>query len=204
MRGKWNIWLTLGVAFVAAAVCLSICNVVDDRRAGEAVSSVVERLAESGSFVDGGESAQELAASQRIAPETPMPAQGIDGNLYIGTLRIPSLGLELPVISEWSYDSLRVAPCRYSGSVYSDDMVIAAHSYASHFGKIHSLAYGAEVSFTDVRGNVFLYKVASIEELGESDVEAMLGSEWELTLFTCAFDGADRVTVRCEEIGYQL
>ena len=51
----------------------------------------------------------------------------------IGILEIPALDLELPVISSWSYSSLRLAPCRYSGSAYKGDLVIAAHNYQSHF-----------------------------------------------------------------------
>ena len=51
----------------------------------------------------------------------------------IGILEIPALDLNL-VISSWSYSSLRLAPCRYSGSAYKGDLVIAAHNYQSHFG----------------------------------------------------------------------
>ena len=196
--------MSLGVILIAAAVCLPGYNLVDDRRAGNAAASAMEKLAVADAPVGGTIAAQDLESSQHISDSIPMPTEGVDGRLYIGILRIPSLGLELPVISDWSYEGLRVAPCRYSGSAYSDDLVVAAHSYASHFGKIHSLSYGEEVSFTDVRGNVFLYEVASIEELGSSDVAAMTESGWELTLFTCTFDGANRVAVRCEEVGYQL
>ena len=204
MRGRWNIWLSLGVILIAAAVCLSAYNLADDRRAGDAAASAMEQLADADAAAGGAIAVQDLESSQFISGSVPMPTEGVDGRLYIGVLRIPSLGLELPVISDWSYEGLRVAPCRYSGSAYSDDMVVAAHSYASHFGKIHSLSYGAEVSFTDVRGNVFLYEVASIEELGGGDVAAMIESGWDLTLFTCTFDGANRVAVRCEEVGHQL
>lgn len=64
-----------------------------------------------------------------LNPEMDMPTQEIDGQDYIGTLVIESLGLSLPIISEWSYPRLRIAPCRYAGSAYLDNMVIAAHNY---------------------------------------------------------------------------
>ena len=63
----------------------------------------------------------------------------INGELYIGYLTIPILKLELPVISEWSYERLQIAPCRQFGSTKTDDLVIAAHNYASHFGKLSQL-----------------------------------------------------------------
>lgn len=173
---------------------------MDDRRAGESSARVVEQLEvyESEGFGSASESLEDTLLAQSISPDTPMPTELIDGNLYIGTLRIPSLGLELPVITNCTDSRLRMAPCRFAGSAYSDDMVIAAHSYASHFGKLKTISYGAEVSFTDVRGNLFVYEVASIEELGPHDVTEMIDSEWDLTLFTCTFDGSTRVTVRCE------
>ena len=56
-----------------------------------------------------------------------------------GVLRIPTLGLELPVLNEWNYDLLQMAPCRYSGDVETDDLILMGHDYQSHFGKLEEL-----------------------------------------------------------------
>ena len=125
-----------------------------------------------------------------------------EGNAYIGTLEIPALGISLPVMSEWSYPKLRIAPCRYSGSVYQDNLVIAAHNYSRHFGKIGSLIDGDQILFTDVDGNHFLYEVAEIQILESTDVEKMLDEQWDLNLFTCTLGGKTRMTVRCEKLLY--
>ena len=119
---------------------------------------------------------------------------------YVGILTIPSLELELPVASVWSYPALQLAPCRFTGSAYTDDLVIAGHNYTSHFADLHSLQQGDLLSFTDVDGNVFAYRVAETEILGENDVEEMTGSGYALTLFSCTVGGQYRVTVRCERI----
>ena len=58
-----------------------------------------------------------------------MPTQEVDGQSYIGVLELQPLGLSLPIISQWSYPGLRIAPCRYTGSAYQNDLVIAAHNY---------------------------------------------------------------------------
>ena len=122
----------------------------------------------------------------------------IDSTAYLGVLYIPALGLELPVISDWSYPDLRVAPCRYTGSVEEGDLVIAAHNYGCHFGSISSLSTGDEIIFTDGEGVMRTYSVVNSELIGGRDAASMEGGseEWDITLFTCNLSGTSRVTVR--------
>lgn len=129
-------------------------------------------------------------------PDMEMPTKKVGGRYYIGVLEIPALKLELPVMDDWSYSRLRTAPCRYAGSVYNRDIVIAGHNYARHFGGLKNLVPGDAVRFTDADGNVFCYKVSAIETLGKTDVERMRSGDWDMTLFTCTYGGANRVTVR--------
>lgn len=132
-----------------------------------------------------------------LNPKMEMPVIREDGQDYIGILEIPALELELPVISEWDYTRLRKAPCRYVGSAYTKDLVISAHNYDRHFGRIKTLQEGDRVFFTDVDGNRFAYEVLLRETLNPRPVEAMTEGEWDLTLFTCTVGGSYRVTVRC-------
>ncbi|NLD88289.1 MAG: sortase [Clostridiales bacterium] len=133
-----------------------------------------------------------------LNPEMEMPAETVDDNSYIGVLEIPDLKLVLPVISEWSYPRLKIAPCRYMGSAYTNDLIISAHNYGSHFGKLKNLRAGDNVTFTDMDGNVFRYEVVELETLKATDVEEMESGDWDLTLFTCTVGGQNRITVRCE------
>lgn len=122
----------------------------------------------------------------------------VDNWSYMGVLYIPSLGLELPVISDWSYPALRTAPSRYSGSVEGKDLIIAAHNYRCHFGRISELDSGDEIIFTDANGVMHSYSVIQSDLIGGRNTNAMLSGsdEWDLTLFTCTIGGASRVTVR--------
>ena len=129
-----------------------------------------------------------------------MPVITIEQEDYLGTLTIPSLGLTLPVLDDWSYPKLKKAPCRYVGSVYQDDMVIAAHNYTTHFGSINKLRSGDTMTFRDADGNTFIYEVIELEILQPTDVEEMQTGDWDLTLFTCTVGGSSRVTVRCEKV----
>ncbi len=45
-------------------------------------------------------------------PVPEMPTMDIDGRDYIGYLEMPTIGISLPVMSDWSYPLLRIAPCR--------------------------------------------------------------------------------------------
>lgn len=124
----------------------------------------------------------------------------IDGEWYIGLLSIPSLQIELPIFNHYVYDQLRYTPCRYAGSYLTDDMIIAAHNYNTHFGKIRKLDSGALLDFTDVEGNVYHYEVMQIEILPDTATFEMEAGDWDLTLFTCTLSGAERVTVRCNRM----
>ena len=131
-----------------------------------------------------------------------MPEIVIDGWNYIALLRIPTLGLELPVMGECDYDRLRLAPCRDKGSIYAGDLVICAHNYACHFGSIYTLSWGDELTLTDMHGNVYTYRVIEQELLEPEERERMITPDgWDLTLYTCTVGGQNRVTVRCERVG---
>lgn len=132
-----------------------------------------------------------------INPDMDMPSVEIDGRNYVGILEIPSIGVELPVLEMWSYPGLKIAPGRYMGTPYKNNFIIAAHNYDSHFGHIKDLIAGDDIIFTDMDGNIFRYKVASVDTLAPTAVEEMRSGGWPMTLFTCTLGGQMRVTVRC-------
>ena len=118
---------------------------------------------------------------------------------YIGYVSIPSLQLTLPVMADWSYPKLKIAPCRYCGSVYTRDLVLMAHNYEKHFGGLSRLRGGEAVTFTDVHGVTTEFTVVFVDILNPTDVEKMTSGEYDLTLFTCTYGGKTRVTVRCQQ-----
>lgn len=211
MRGRGGRFLMAGgVALVAASLALTGWNLLDDRRAGAEAERAVAAL-EGAVYAAAAPAPQDAPAPADarpgetllpdyvLNPEMEMPtARDADGREYVGTLELPTLGLELPVLEDWSYPGLRVAPCRYSGSAYQAGFVIAAHNYRSHFGRIGALSPGDRVLFTDVDGNVFPYSVIEIQTLEPTATEEMCSDAWDLSLFTCTLGGQKRLTVRCE------
>lgn len=184
--------VSIGILLIMAAIALAGFNIWDDYRAGNMIESIDKQL--------------EIPEIQAVPNEIPdyvlnpdmdMPTVKIGGYEYIGKVRIPSLKLKLPVMDTWSYPQMRIAPCRYKGSAYLNNLIICAHNYASHFGRLKNLEIGDKVIFTDVDGNVFNYEVKHIDTLTGGAVEEMESGEWDLTLFTCTIGGRLRVTVRC-------
>ena len=124
----------------------------------------------------------------------------VDGYDCIGVLSIPVLELELPVLTDWSYEKLKIAPCHYFGSCYEKDFVIAAHNYQSHFGRLSELLPKDLILFTDISGTVYCYEVVLLETLPGNATEEMITSGFDLSLYTCTPGGANRVTVRCKTV----
>lgn len=182
---------------LAGALSLTMYNVWEDRQAGESAEHILENME-----VRQPEEAlqpEEQPLYEKY-PDMEMPVVEVDGNRYIGTISMPTLGKELPVVENLSEELLRIAPCRYKGSVYSDDMILAGHNYKKHFGGIRRLRIGDEVFFTDADGNRFDYEVNEIELIPGEGVEAMDAGDWDMTLFTCNLGGKSRITVRCSRI----
>lgn len=210
MNKRFDFCIAIGLLLCAAAFCLAAYNIAVDRRAGEEASAALSVLApvvsdNAATRPTAASAADEPAAPDEqfvpdyiLDPEREMPIQMIDGMGYIGVLELPAVSLTLPVLQEWDYPSLNVAPCRYSGSAYSDGFVIAGHNYDSHFGRISSLTPGDSVRFTDIDGNVFDYTVVAVETLDPYATDEMTTSDYALTLFTCTLGGQYRVTVRCD------
>ena len=194
-KQKGRFLIRLGLLLIAAALCFIIYNLYEEHRAREQSGQALDALQE---YIPGSDQNDDNSMPDyMLNPDMEMPTQTINGIDYIGVLEIPSLNLELPVISQWSYPNLRIAPCRYSGSAYSGGLVIAAHNYDSHFGRLKTLQTDDEVIFTDIDGNTFTYKVAVMEILEPLATEEMKSEEWDLSLFTCTIGGRSRVTVRC-------
>lgn len=201
MRNKAGVaCMLLGAALVAAALLLFFGNRSEASEAAAASEAVLPQVEAAIAERTGGAGEAEAPAALPDPYDPEMTVVEIDGYGYVGYLSIPSLGLELPVMADWDYTRLRIAPCRYAGSTRTDDLVIAAHNYARHFGALQTLRPGDAVWFTDMDGVVTAYAVAVVEVLQPTAVEEMTAGEYDLTLFTCTYGGQSRVTVRCDRV----
>ena len=206
MRNKAGIFcIVTGVLLMLGALGLHYFNMQEDSQAQTAVRQIIPQLIEE--IQENTEletdSAEEDFSQLQIPPallteeDKAMTEVEIDGYFYIGYVSIPTQELDLPVMSSWSYPQLSISPCRYSGSVRGDDMVVMGHNYVSHFGKLSNLQPGDVVRFTDMDGVVTEYEVVGKDLLPAAAVEEMTSGDFDLTLFTCNYSGNSRVTIYC-------
>lgn len=204
-----RIWINTGLLLLTAALFLWAYNGQESRRAGDSAQQVITELtqsltqqppAEAGADPDQAEAPAVKLPEYLLDAQREMPEKTVNGRAYIGVLSIPSLNLELPVLSQWSYPNLKEAPCRYSGSLYQNDLIICAHNYASHFGRLKTLHPGDTLLFTDMDDQVVSFQMVEQETLEPTDEEAMTTGDWDLTLFTCTPGGQTRVTVRFQRV----
>ena len=150
--------IAVGAVLILSALLLLIYNRCEDVRAGQEAESLL-------ASVEAAISAQEMAtpnkpeSTEALSPplDPEMPVVTLGGYEYVGYVEIPTLGLKLPVMAEWDYTRLQIAPCRQFGSSRTDNLVIAAHNYDTHFGKLKELSKGDTVIFTDMEGIVSTY-----------------------------------------------
>ncbi len=206
-RIKRRIIIISGILLISAGAALTAYNVWDDYRASRSSAAVLkefnkqrEQLVENTSDKNLEVWQEEPLPDYLLDPDMPMPTITVDGYRYVGTVAIPPLELELPVTEECDYDRMKIAVCRYSGSVYKDNMVICGHNYKSQFRDLKDLQINDEVIFVDAVGNEFRYLVDEIDTLSPTAVEDMISSDWDLTLFTCNYIGNARVTIRCNRV----
>lgn len=196
-----TILILLGIIAILIAVLLLLYNIWDSKRAGQEAEKIASELEQE---IEQDKDDQD--PDQNDFSDDSMPTIEIDGNQYIGILEIPAIQLKLPVMEEWDYERLKISPCRFTGSYYTDDLVICGHNYASHFSPIKWLDIGADVYFTNVKGEVFHYIVSNRETVQPTDITKMTGNQsnhgdesedWDLSLFTCNTGGQTRCAVRC-------
>lgn len=184
------IFVILGLVLICSALSLLFYNNYQEEQFCKETENVLDSLESSESNIE------EVNGPNEITVD-------VNGYDYIGLIEIPKIEIKLPVLSEWDYERLKIAPCRQFGSISTDDIVIAAHNYKKHFGNLSSLSAGDKIIFTDAGKNEHLYHVERMQVLEATDVEKVQNSGYDLVLYTCTYDGKTRVVLFCDKSAEQ-
>ena len=185
--------MSAGIILIGFAAVLLVYNNYENQKAqeysGRLIHSIKEDIA-----------SNELKDKITDPFDEEMTVKEIDGYGYIGYLSVPTLNIDLPVMSEWDYGRLKISPCRYYGSTKTDNLVVAAHNYRAHFGYLGNLKPGDTVVFTDMDAVTHNYKVDSVDLLMPTDVDKVKDAGDDLILYTCTYCGKKRIIVRCNYV----
>ena len=188
MKNRGFVLIFIGCLFIVMSFAMIFYNNYENQNAGIKSKEVYNKIEES------------IKQISNSSENYRMKTVNINGYDYIGTIKIPSLSLELPIMSDWDYDKMKISPCRYYGSVFTNDLVICAHAYKSLFGKLKQININDIVILTDMNNNEYYYEVKVIEVLSPRNVKEMIESDFDLTLYTCTSDNLNRLTIRLNRV----
>ena len=199
--------LVSAVLIAVGSLLIAACLVLiwwDHYKSDKADEAAKQELAKVENAIAKREPESSISNDSRVAfigeQSKQMPVVEIDGYEYIGYLDMPSLDVKLPVMNTYSEKNLDIAPCRFYGSLQTDDLVIAGHNFRGGFNKLSNIQKGDKLSFTNMDGDVFVYVVKDTEMLDPDQVTDMVQSSWDLSLYTCNYTATQRFTVRCSLI----
>ena len=146
---KGKILVIIGVFLILISLTMTVYNKYEDLKAGKDANETLNIIK------------NEITSQKHVVDTLPtdevreMKTININGDEFIGTITIPSINLELPVLSKFSNSNLKKAPCRYYGNLFTNDLIICAHAYETFFANLNKLKQNDLIIFTDVDGNVY-------------------------------------------------
>ena len=218
-RTRGWLCIAMGIVMLCAAGGLYLRNEQQDKLAGETSALLLEMMQEeimhnqelpavpeessepipepTPDSAPSAEPIPELPLEDVSDEEPPPPVMELSGYSLLGILTAPSVEVELPILDDWNYTLLQVAPCRYSGSIAEGNLILLGHNFKSHFDSLKNIAVDDPVEFLSADGTLHRYTVAEIELLHKYDVDKLERDEYALTFFTCTKGGEHRLVIRC-------
>lgn len=127
-----------------------------------------------------------------------MSSMEIDGESYVALLEMDMYKFKMPVRSVWDEKAVEAVPCRYSGSIYNNSLVIAATDAEGQLDFVNSVNTGDRLTVTDMRGEQFSYKVVKVENSNTATDEELNTDEYDLTIFVEYSGPTDYLFIRCD------
>lgn len=145
-------------------------------------------------------------ASKDIPEEQKLTAS--DGTVYytIGTINIPKINVNYPILSTTSVELLKISPCKFWGANPNQvgNLCIVGHNYRNSlfFSKVPTLEIGDSIEITDLSGKKVTYIIYDKYIIDPSDVACtsqLTQGKREVTLITCTNDSKQRYVIKSRE-----
>lgn len=137
---------------------------------------------------------QVVQIEQKIEVPDEQKLTASDGTIYytIGVINIPSINVNYPILSTYTDELLKIAPCRFHGPNPNEvgNLCIAGHNYknSKFFSKVPNLQLGDKIEITDLSGRMLTYTVYDKFIVNPDELECtsqLTNENKEITLITC-------------------
>lgn len=156
---------------------------------------------------DNTEENQEIVSENNLSTAT-STYTATNGKVYesIGSINIPKIGVNYPILSETTDEWLKASICKFWGGNPNEigNLCLVGHNYRNtrFFSKVPTLVIGDVVEITDLSQRTIQYEVYDIHTVyanNRADTTQYTNGKKEVTLITCTDDSKQRVIVKCTE-----
>ncbi len=150
-------------------------------------------------------STQVVQIEQQINVPEEQKLTASDGTVYytIGVINIPSINVNYPILSTYTDELLKIAPCKFHGPNPNEvgNLCIAGHNYRNtkFFSKVPTLELGDKIEITDLSGRMLTYTVYDKFIVNPDELECtsqLTKGKKEITLITCTNDNKQRHIIK--------
>ena len=159
--------------------------------------------------LDGSDDHQGIAEEYNTTSTSLTNTYKVDGKTYemVGSINIPSINVDYPILSETSDSLLKVSVCKFWGSNPNEvgNLCIAGHNYRNKrfFSKVPTLSVGDIIEITDLNKKTLKYSVYdkyTVDPEDTSCTSQITNGKKIVTLITCTNDSKQRVIVQAKEV----
>lgn len=126
-----------------------------------------------------------------------MPSVQIDEDDFSGIISFPSVNRSLPICSRWNRETVNTSPCRFSGSIYSKDLIIGGSDNRGQLDFINDINMGDTVTVTDMTGGTYTYRITFVERTKDATRDNLMSFDGDLVIFARNTFALDYTVVRC-------
>lgn len=159
--------------------------------------------------LDGSDDHQGIAEGYTSTSTSLTNTYKVDGKTYemVGSISIPSINVDYPILSKTTDSLLKVSVCKFWGSNPNQvgNLCIAGHNYRNKrfFSKVPTLSVGDIIEITDLNKKTLKYSVYdkyTVDPEDTSCTSQITNGKKIVTLITCTNDSKQRVIVQAKEV----
>ena len=130
----------------------------------------------------------------------------IDGIKVIGSIKIPKINLEYPILEETTKNTMNLSITKFCGGNINDygNLALAGHNNrdGTMFGRTKELVISDEIELTDLNKTTITYSIVEIFTTDPNDVDILTTKDEkirEVTLITCTNGNKERLVIKAIE-----